>query len=103
MQGDRARKQRATEYMEGYYRIQERGTGNWMIIDDCVHIGSLPTLNEARSWCKSHPADPDFGGKYSSLDDPAYPADVLAEAGRKMMDEEIRINEIKDNPENSNH
>lgn len=65
MKGDRANKVQAEEYNEGFYRINRRGTNLWTVIDDILEIRDFETLHEAREWCKAHPADPDFCGKWS--------------------------------------
>lgn len=61
MKGDRANKVVATDYHEGFYEIVQMSDGNWSVFDDNIDLGKdFETLNEARAWCKAHPANPDF-------------------------------------------
>lgn len=66
MKGDRANKQKAEEYEEGFYRIQRCFSGKWTVVDGCIGIDQVfDTLHDARQWCIEHPADPEFEGKYA--------------------------------------
>ena len=67
MKGDRDNKQHAAEYMEGFYTIRQcMASGRWFLVDGSIILDQdFSTLHEAREWCKAHPADPDFEGKYA--------------------------------------
>lgn len=65
MIGDRANKQKATVYHEGLYEIRCGSDGIWYIVDGSFQMEEdFKTLNTARQWCKDHPADEEFEGKW---------------------------------------